>query len=68
MDIKVFDKLLSKEMSRKEFLVHLGLIVLTLTGIVGIIKTIKNPHMVNGSKDSQTFGGGSYGGTRKENT
>jgi peptidoglycan biosynthesis protein MviN/MurJ (putative lipid II flippase) len=62
MFLPVFKQLLSKEMTRKEFLFHVGLLTLTLTGITGLLKTISNPHITTHQSQSKTgFGSRTYG-------
>ncbi len=38
MNATLFTELLEKEMTRKEFLLHVGLLFLAITGITGLIK------------------------------
>ncbi len=64
MKIPAFDRLLSKEMTRKEFLLHLGLLLFAITGISGLLKTLSDPRLVNNSKKIKAqngFGSGPYG-------
>jgi hypothetical protein len=62
MQIKLFNELLSKEMTRKEFLLHVGLLALMITGISGLLKTLADPHLLtNNSKPKSGFGSGPYG-------
>jgi hypothetical protein len=58
-----FDKLLSKKMTRKEFLLHLGLLIFAITGISGILKTLGDPHGLGlpRGKALREFGSGPYG-------
>ncbi|MCB9813260.1 MAG: hypothetical protein H6772_02525 [Pseudomonadales bacterium] len=66
MDLPTFDTLFSKEMNRKEFLLHIGVVLLTLFGISGILRTLSNPHILSSSKQHlSTFGSGTYGGIKK---
>ena len=63
MHIDLFGELLAKQMTRKEFLVHLGILLLALTGISGVLKTLSDPHVVNKHIRPNTgFGAGRYGG------
>ncbi|HSW48502.1 MAG TPA: hypothetical protein VLG67_05480 [Candidatus Saccharimonadales bacterium] len=53
-------------MSRKQFLLRLGLMLFLFTGISGIIKKFSDPDSFNHhQKQSNSFGGGSYGGKGK---
>ena len=67
MRMKLFDELLSKEMTRKEFLFHISLLLFVLTGISGLLKTLSDPHLTKKNKRSshallkKGFGKGSYG-------
>jgi hypothetical protein len=62
MKVSLFDELLSKEMTRKEFLLHIGLLLLTLTGISSLLRTISDPHLASrNTKSSKGFGSGPYG-------
>lgn len=59
--------LLNKEMDRKEFLYSLGILVLTVTGIVSIWRNLDNLNLMPFGKklDKKVFGYGPYGGTTK---
>ncbi len=58
-----FKKLLEKKLTRKEFLLHLGLLLFAITGISGLLKTLSDPHLVTrNTKAKNGFGSGSYGG------
>ncbi len=60
------NKLLEQKMSRKQFLLRLGLMLFLFTGISGIIKKFSDPDSFNHhQKQSNSFGGGSYGGKGK---
>ena len=64
---KNFGLLFKKEMSRKQFLVYMGVTLLTITGIPSILKMITHPvSNTHQSPSSQGFGQGPYGGKRKE--
>ncbi len=56
-------KLLTKKMDRKQFLVTLGVITLAVTGISGILKTLKDPELfgVRSNRAKGVFGAGPYG-------
>lgn len=67
MPIALFDQLLSKEMTRREFLLHLGFLVLAITGITGLLKTASNPNLLTTNRPVSTgFGAGPYGGKSKK--
>jgi hypothetical protein len=51
-------ELLTQEMNRREFLLYLGIILLTITGIIGMDKNLSG--LVN-KKQTNGFGGGPYG-------
>lgn len=62
MKLAIFDELLTKEMTRKEFLLHVGLLLLMITGITGLLKTLSNPHLIAQNSTKKHFGSGAYGG------
>lgn len=63
MQINLFDDLLVQPMTRKEFLLHLGVLLFAVMGISGLLKTLADPNIVNNHrKPKQHFGSGSYGG------
>lgn len=63
MYIELFQELLAKPMTRKEFLAHLGVLLLVLTGISGLLKTLSDPHIVSTHTSPKArFGAGRYGG------
>lgn len=67
MQVASFEKLITKEMTRKEFLLHLGLLVLAVTGITALLRTVSNPNLLNQSKSASVgFGAGPYGGSSKK--
>ena len=51
--------LMAKEVDRKQFLLHVGAAVLTLTGVSGMIKALTEP--ATGSPSG--YGASSYGGS-----
>lgn len=64
MKLAIFDDLLTKKMTRKEFLLHSGLLILALTGVSSLVKTLANPNLINKKtriKQTSSFGAGSYG-------
>ena len=66
MNMSSFQKLLEKEMDRKEFLVYVGVFLLTFTGISSFLKSISESiHTDTQSSGSQSFGYGVYGGVKR---
>lgn len=66
MILPTFTTVLAKEMNRREFLIHIGLLLLVLTGISGLLRTLSNPNLLSTHKQvSSGFGSGAYGGARK---
>jgi hypothetical protein len=62
MKLQMFDELLAKEMTRREFLLHIGLLLFVLTGASALMKTLSDPQLLHKSPRSQTgFGSGPYG-------
>jgi hypothetical protein len=59
-----FQELLSKEITRKEFLLHIGLLLLIITGISALLKTLSNPHLLT-PPATLGFEAGPYGGVKK---
>ncbi len=67
MKLTPLEKLLEKEVERKEFLVYIGLFLLALTGIPGFFKSISETTRTNtNSSNPKSFGFGSYGGVEKK--
>ena len=54
-------QLMEKEMDRRDFIKHVGIGFLALTGVAAIVKTLNT---MSDSKETQTvgYGGGVYGG------
>lgn len=50
--------ILAKNMDRREFLLYVGLILVTITGIAGMTKSIQN---IFSSKAEDGFGANPYG-------
>ncbi len=66
MNIPSFEKLLEKEMERKEFLVYLGLFFLAVTGVSSLLKSISESiHTDTNTSDPNSFSYGVYGGVQK---
>ncbi|MEP7167532.1 MAG: hypothetical protein ABI758_06160 [Candidatus Woesebacteria bacterium] len=62
MKFDAFNILLSKKMTRREFLLYLGMLVFVLSGISGILETLANPHRkISRTKPKTGFGTGAYG-------
>lgn len=59
------NKMLEKEMDRKEFLLTLGVMFLVLTGISGIYNSFKTSNLFGSSRtrklNGSRFGSGPYG-------
>lgn len=58
--MKVNINLLDKKMTRREFLSYMGILLVTITGIVGLMKSVSNistPRIKKGNN----FGSGPYG-------
>ncbi|HMN15057.1 MAG TPA: hypothetical protein PKD55_22290 [Bellilinea sp.] len=63
MSSRHISQLLSQELTRKQFLLYLGFLVLTLTGITGLAKTLSDPKLIHKqSAATRGFGSGPYGG------
>jgi hypothetical protein len=60
MNLKPLDKLLSKEMDRREFLIHVGLLLLAVTGVTSILSRL-TADSESTSTTIPGFGAGSYG-------
>lgn len=58
------DQLFSKEMSRKEFLQHVGSGVLILFGISGLLKALTQ-QQTSGRKQGMGYGSSAYGGQKR---
>lgn len=57
---KSVDAMLNQEMSRREFLAHLGIVALAVTGITNVLKTItKEPR--GETRQGAGYGGSAYG-------
>lgn len=56
--MKNYQNLLQKKLTRFEFLKMVGVIILTITGVSGILKTISG---LNTTKVTNGFGKGVYG-------
>ena len=54
-----FEQLLSRSMTRKEFLGYLGFLVLTKTEITSLLNSLTNPNHLNENYTNQAVGYGS---------
>jgi len=59
-------ELLAKEMDRKDFLKHVGIAVVALTGVAGIINVLSNQRItgLGQSNVSRGYGAMPYGGKK----
>jgi hypothetical protein len=57
--------LLSKEMSRKEFLQHIGAALLMLFGVSGLINSLTQKTTQTSRVQSMGYGSSAYGGSEK---
>lgn len=63
MTSRHISQLLSQELTRKQFLLYLGFLVLTLTGVTGLAKTLSDPKLIHKQRTAtRGFGSGPYGG------
>ncbi len=67
IDMKSMQQLLQSKMDRKEFFLYVGVVLLSITGISGIIHAFSDPKLLNKNTmpPKQKFGSGSYGGTKE---
>ena len=62
MPSRHLSQLLSQELTRKQFLLYLGLLLLTVTGVTGLVKTLSDPKLIHKQRTAtQGFGSGPYG-------
>ena len=59
MQFEELKSILDKKMTRKEFLMNIGIIIVTLLGITSAIKTITST--ISGKKQSIGYGSTAYG-------
>jgi hypothetical protein len=59
-----FDALLQRKMDRKDFMKHLAIGFVALTGLAAVLKSMNNP---SGNRASSTnaYGASMYGGNKK---
>jgi hypothetical protein len=55
--------ILEKRMNRQQFLVHIGLIFLSITGIYGVVNRVSRLSPTK-TKVKASFGNGPYGGVK----
>lgn len=64
MTLEHLSTLLSKKVTRKEFLLHVGFVLLALTGVSGMLKILADPRSASSTTSTQPkrgFGSGPYG-------
>ncbi len=62
MDSVNFHALFKKKMTRREFLMYLGVLIVALSGIAGFLQTIAHPQIRSKpAKTAKRFGSGAYG-------
>jgi putative Mn2+ efflux pump MntP len=59
--IEVF---LNKKMDRREFLVYIGMVVLTVIGVRNLISALSTMEHNTVNKNTHSFGSGPYGGLK----
>ena len=59
-------QLLQKEMDRKDFLKHVGIGVIALTGLSAVLKTLIQQPTASKSASQAGYGGSAYGGTKTD--
>lgn len=62
MQSKIVTSILEKEMDRKEFLQHIGLAFLALTGVSGLMRTFGQQQLMQPGKIQNGYGSMPYGG------
>lgn len=63
MQLKEFKSLLESKMSRKEFIIHVGLLILSIFGITAMFRNITNTFSY--PVQSKGYGSSAYGGKKK---
>lgn len=58
------DTLVSKEVDRKEFLKHVGIGVLAMTGVVGVLRALNVVGRPENTSVSHGYGTSTYGGKK----
>ena len=59
-------QLLQKEMDRKDFLKHVGIGVIALTGLSAVLKTLIQQPTASKSASQAGYGGSAYGGVKTD--
>lgn len=63
---KTVTAILQKEMDRKEFLQHVGIAFLAMTGVSGMLKSVANHNVGTTTQKAQAgYGAMPYGGAKK---
>ena len=61
------EDVLHRSMDRKEFLIYVSLVLISLTGLKNIVHVLTDPKPIRFSSSSpDSFGAGPYGGRKKE--
>lgn len=60
----MFRELLNKQMDRREFLLHIGALLLAVFGISALLRTLSDPDPFK-KKDRLGYGSSGYGGKEK---
>lgn len=58
---ELINKFQTTKLTRKDFLIYSGMLLLTITGIVSLLNTLNNLDIPKGSKAKQGFGSQPYG-------
>jgi hypothetical protein len=58
MTLEPLQKLMAKKVNRKEFLLYFGLLLITVTGVSGVLKSLSQ---IGQEKPTNGFGSGGYG-------
>ncbi len=64
MTNKPLNNLLQKKVTRREFLTIIGAGALAVTGVSGLMKTLRQ-HQISPNKSELGFGEGAYGGKKQ---
>ncbi len=59
-----FEHILSKPMTRQQFLKHIGLLVLGVVGVTNLLRTFEG-NKNQASVSAQAYGSAAYGGDKK---
>lgn len=58
--------LLQKEMDRKDFLKHIGIGIIALSGLSAVLRTLVQQPTASKSVQQVGYGGSAYGGTKTD--